>query len=369
MQENTFSHVLESIELSLLSFTPPKINILHGDHWIISSILQKSIRRGDIHLACQAAASYFNLNGHSIWRRLLVIAFEDIGIGTYDALIETAAISSSSEWRHKVGGDYHVLMYLVTKLCLATKDRSSDYLICTAHDHPALENVRNWACTLSLRQRIEIAMDLKYSLPVRATMAWFASGLEWGDETRVGKNDINSLFNSFCDRGVPYLIAQATLHAANVTKEPIAVMIPILFEELQKDNSLGAKSPPIPKTVFVDEIPTYALDMHTRAGRKSIINFSETNHNVNKLLLKCCPPSAYVDVALLASFYTDGSLVNKKLDWHRSRTLEILGLESDFFPKGINSATLQDILNCFLDNLDHLNEIRCEVYKSLAASS
>ena len=48
-----------------------------ADPWVVSSLLQKSIRRGDAAIAQRAAHTLFKLKGSSIWRRLMVIAFED----------------------------------------------------------------------------------------------------------------------------------------------------------------------------------------------------------------------------------------------------------------------------------------------------
>jgi hypothetical protein len=54
------------------------------DPWVASSLLQKAIRRGDADLAERAAITLHRLRGRSIWRRFLVIAFEDIGVASVD---------------------------------------------------------------------------------------------------------------------------------------------------------------------------------------------------------------------------------------------------------------------------------------------
>ncbi|WP_204351099.1 hypothetical protein, partial [Serratia marcescens] len=46
------------------------------DHWLVSSLLQKAIRRGDADLAARAALTLLDLRGSTIWRRFMVIAFE-----------------------------------------------------------------------------------------------------------------------------------------------------------------------------------------------------------------------------------------------------------------------------------------------------
>jgi hypothetical protein len=60
---------------------------LRCDRWIASSALQKAIRRGDIPVALRALGTLYRHDPRSAWRRLLVIACEDVGIGSLDAVI------------------------------------------------------------------------------------------------------------------------------------------------------------------------------------------------------------------------------------------------------------------------------------------
>jgi replication-associated recombination protein RarA len=71
---------------------------------VISSLLQKSIRRSEAEIARRAAFTFFHLKGAAVWRRLMVIAFEDVGIGSVDALTTTVAGAGDSAWRKKHGG-------------------------------------------------------------------------------------------------------------------------------------------------------------------------------------------------------------------------------------------------------------------------
>ena len=54
------------------------IEPLLADQWVIISLLQKSIRRGEVETAQRAAFTLFRQKGSAIWRRFMVIAFEDV---------------------------------------------------------------------------------------------------------------------------------------------------------------------------------------------------------------------------------------------------------------------------------------------------
>ena len=102
------------------------------DPWVASSLLQKAIRRGDADLAERAAVSLYRRRGRGIWRRLCVIAFEDVGVGSVEAVVETIAIGTDPALR--IDGDEPALRHVARILALASKDRSPDYLTsCTCH--------------------------------------------------------------------------------------------------------------------------------------------------------------------------------------------------------------------------------------------
>ena len=56
---------------------PPRFEPLIADQWVVKSLLQKSIRRGEVEIAQRAALTFLAQQGSAIWRRFIVIAFED----------------------------------------------------------------------------------------------------------------------------------------------------------------------------------------------------------------------------------------------------------------------------------------------------
>jgi hypothetical protein len=70
---------------------PPIFAPIAVDPWVVSSLLQKSIRRGETEIAQRAALTLFKLKGSAIWRRLMVIAFESgnrVRVIGYDPLLQ-----------------------------------------------------------------------------------------------------------------------------------------------------------------------------------------------------------------------------------------------------------------------------------------
>lgn len=70
---------------------------------------------------------------------------------------------------------------------------------------------------MSLVRRIEHAADLSTPHPERAIAVWFTSGIEWGDERRIGRGDLNRLTQAFGRLSVPAdLIAPSRIAATRI---------------------------------------------------------------------------------------------------------------------------------------------------------
>jgi hypothetical protein len=67
----------------------------------------------------------------------MVIAFEDVGIGSVNAVTMTVGAGSDAASRKACGDDFRVAVYLARGLAETPKDRSADYFA-GAKDHPAL---------------------------------------------------------------------------------------------------------------------------------------------------------------------------------------------------------------------------------------
>ena len=162
------------------------IEPLPCDRWLASSALQKAIRRGDVLTAQRAARTLYRADPRAVWRRLLIIAFEDVGIGAIEGVTSTAARVADAQMRREAGGDEAAFLATCRQLAEAPKDRSADLLFAAALHDPALEAVRAECRALSLPRRLDLVADRSRPLPERATAAWYASGVESRGERRVG---------------------------------------------------------------------------------------------------------------------------------------------------------------------------------------
>ncbi|GAB6384120.1 AAA family ATPase [Enterococcus cecorum] len=105
-------------------------NGLNGDEVI--SALQKSIRRGKERDACEFAYEMYITSPQfeeKLWRRLLAISVEDIGMGNTNAPIFIHSLNQMrKEFQYNEADRAMFFIHAIRYLCQSEKDRSSDLL-------------------------------------------------------------------------------------------------------------------------------------------------------------------------------------------------------------------------------------------------
>ena len=339
----------------------PVIEPIAADPWVVSSLLQKSIRRGETEIAQRAAVTLLKLRGSAIGRRFMVIAFEDIGVASIDAITTVVAASSDAALRTVCGGDLRVAVHLAGLLADAPKDRSADYLV-GAKDHPAVADFAQAMANAPAEVRLCSVRDKSLGLPQRAAAAWFMSGLGLRGEGTRSKADLDLLLASFRELDVPDDLVVATRIAAARTREPITLMVPLIWLAVNASKEISVCDCPIPPLVTAGDVPLYALDEHTRLGREAIWRFARENETVRTCLERFVPASQRRRAANVAAFYVDGAPVARRLVWDQSDSLQAFGIERDLLHAGVTPAEgIGPLLECMRANLGHLNELRAQI--------
>ncbi len=335
---------------------------LAADKWIVSSALQKAIRRSAVETAQRAALTFYQMAGPDIWRRFLIIVSEDVGGASVETMALTAAICQDAAWRKHLGDPVRLVLWLAKLLAESPKDRSTDYLICAARDHHSLEPTRQLCARLSIPERLAIVSDISQPLPIRAVAAWYASGLEWDwRRPAVGRGDQTALMQTYLDLGVPEPLVAATRLAMIRAREPITCLAPLVWQEAERWGCTGVLDIQPPKTRYVNNIPLYALDRHTRLGKRAIEQFATECAEVRGCLETHVPANKRKEAAYTAAFYTDGHPVRRRFAWRDSLALEVFGIESDMSKSSIIDSRAYQVIRIFQSHLPELHGFRTQL--------
>ena len=318
-------------------------------------------------MAQRAACTIHAFDCNAIWRRLIAIACEDVGVGDIDALLETLLAATSTDLRRQCG-EAAMLRAVVLRLAEAVKDRSADYLACAAKDHSGLSEIRDFCRTASLQQRLQFLGDTSRPLAQRAVAAWFASGINWHYDQRVRGGDVRALAAAYRDLGAGEEFCQSMVLAARKAPEPLVILVPLVWLELQRSGPASIRSDPLPQTRAIAGVPLYAFDTHTRIGKRAIERLISENKPLRDCIVRFLAKGSPRKAAEIAAFYADGAPVSRRLDWAQSESLERLGIEADFDAAGLRRDGIGPVREAMNAALDQLNEIRAELWTAALAA-
>jgi hypothetical protein len=335
----------------------PDFEPLIADEWVVNSLLQKSIRRGEANIAQRAALTFLAQKGSAIWRRFMIIAYEDVGAGSVDVVAMTVAASTDASWRKQSGGDAIVASHLARLLAEAPKSRSAEHLITSANQHPSLEHERRLASTGSIADNLAAVTDKSNSLTHRALEACCVSGIDWKRGKKPGSN-LPGLLAAYRDCGAPEELVTATGIAATKSRNPITLMVPLIWLAANETQVPLVLNAAVPRSPVLHDIPMYALDKHTRIGREAIRNLVKFNHEIRACCGKFVEPARWNDAAYMVAFYADAAPLASKLVWQGADQLEALGTEADLLKVGVALEGIAPLIDLFRTNVEHLNKVR-----------
>jgi hypothetical protein len=348
--------------------TDPAMPALPIDPWVAASLLQNAIRRGEADLAEQAALRLSRLRGAEIWRRLLVIACEEVGVAAVRALVQTATACADPNWRLRFGGDVAALRSVVRLLADAPKDRSADHLVRAASSHPAFEEARSRIAGASRAERRDLIEDFDVPLATRAIAVCASAGVKWAGDRR-GPSDLFALVTQFGRLGVPADLLWATNSAAARTRKASILMLPLLWLAAYREPNLQIVASAVPDPPILDGVALYAFDKRSAIGKTALQRFARDCGPVRDVLSFFVEPHRARDVIECAAFHVEAAAVAKKLIWEGSAALETLGVEADMLRAGAPLPGIAPTLNAVRENLGHLNAIRVRLFAAQRAAA
>lgn len=286
------------------------------DAWLATSALQKAIRRGHYFLTLAATDFLLRNSPDRFWRRLTVIALEDVGIGDLDLVREVLLASNRKSWRSEQGGDWAVGSHLVQRLCAAPKCRDACELLVAADLHPRWKQHRMAFLDLTQNQLCDIAADPARHLVERTLAAWLIAGTKKFPAYSIPEvaGTFPALLDVYRHLGIPESVLEVARLGSTRTDEGHPLTLPLVW--LAASRGPAAVQPEeLPGPVLIRGWPDYAFDMHTRLGRRALALFADRCAVLRQIIDRYLSPSAHADFVGSLIFRLEGHVVDRRLDY------------------------------------------------------
>jgi hypothetical protein len=334
---------------------------LTDDRWLLASNLQKAIRRGLVSTALGTATKLLAINPQYFWRRLMVIAYEDIGYGNIAACHELLKTFRREALQRDLGPE-RVGHYFVHALACATKNRSlCDALAMLVFSIRKDDYERQYK-TLALDQLLEAACNA--ALPVQDRVAAMRCICGYGKfengRFRTVIKTKPDVMRAVCERSQLSDMERALFLSGQNAAESLNVPIPIISEMTGASALTEACAPQ--QFHGVGGVLFAAMDRHTRVGNRCLVKFAQEAPAL-KHYIDSRPTLAVATVLGVAVFIAEGAALDRWLVFEGHEHLRNDFNESFLEYAGVFGSDKDVLLELVTNDLPKLNDIRAREFR------
>jgi len=334
-----------------------------SDKWILSSALQKLIRRGMAAQSIAAAIRLHQLDPAYLRKRLPIVVLEDIGLADLAVCRQVLeACSSAKFWGDRAD---QTIVLLISTMASALKSRAACDAFCLTEVH--LDRVRILSHLLKLprNELIDIACD-EGAIVDRLYALRVLGGIRGDNYETISRCDLEALGTIAQTLRLPYEIGW--LMARQPKTEGLAAMLPIVYE-LSK-NGIVCEGTEFPNAMdFVAGVPLCSLDQYTRVGKAALREFYGASEPVRAFTQLHVRGRAQ-PLINLAMFQVESCVLDRFLSTPALDHLKKLTDDAEMVSTGMGNAShregLYDLLRA---EADRLAEIRVRLIRQLSESA
>lgn len=283
------------------------------DRWLLVSALHKAVRRGRVPIAVALALEVLNVNASYLWRRLCVVALEDIGFGDPQTCALVLAAASDAAVRQSLG-PRRVLTLLVTMLACAVKDRT----LCD------LVNIEN---------------------------------AKLGRELYVNKRPFQ---NEVSATDMPFLAKYMALKGSEMMRDPLYWAVPIQWQMMQ-GQKISVQVNELVEDELINGVPASGYDQLNAVGKRAIGYFCKACEPV-RMILEKHPIADRIAAIGGIIFLVEGSKLDRQLDFPGMMSVYEAAQVSDLHHIGCMTVEeQQELVKTVEENIPALNQARVRV--------
>jgi hypothetical protein len=327
--------------------------------WLAMSVLQKAIRRGEEDFALRAAATLLRDAPTAFWRRMYIIAFEDIGVAAPDLVSEASFLTKRKRVREIQGGEWASAGSLIRRMAQSTKSRAADDLAMIAYAHPGYAEMRIRLSQLGDEDLVDGVVQ-KTCIIRRMISAWYLMGTDSYRPVmppRVG--NVPALLDALLSTGLD--AEDMSLARAVIKRRGEVLPLAYLLLKAQGQTGYRIDTDPGPETRMIGEAPSWAFDFHVREGNQAIAAFLETD----------CPTAIWMRANIERRlrvktlgrilFRIENAVVDKRLSWPLG---DCLKATADLECRGIAPTKAKALSGLLKADVSVLNRVRADVLAS-----
>lgn len=327
-----------------------------ADRWVLVSSLHKAIRYGLVDQAAATAQTLFTSDPVYFYRRLPVIALEDVSLGNLPACAEVLTFCRDLPLRRKFQG-LGLAGYLGARLAATHKSRSACDLISLVNAQHGQQRAEAEIASLSAEAAMDAASSQDAPLRARAVALLRLDRLPIrnGDQRREALRRVAERLN------LPAVVAHILVDG-NAT-HGLNAMLPLVFE-LMANRSLRIETVDFATEMLDGPILCAAADQYTRLGKEAMRRWFREASDLSGFLAQHDLIRNAGAIVGMTLFHIEGSILGSRLT---NDCLELLRDETEraeMAQLGLSGEAADELYELMRRSLPALNEIRRLLWKA-----
>lgn len=328
-----------------------------ADKWLLSSAMQKLIRRGVVSQTIGAAIRLHQVDPTYLRRRMPIIALEDIGLGNALVCRDVLTVCASSKWW---GTDViRTISFLASSMASAVKSRAACDAYCLTEVHPDRSSLLPQLLTRDAADLIDIACDRNRPQIERLFALRVLGGItvnQNGAYRTLSRCDLLALESIGLNLELPETVCW--LMARQRKTAGMAAMLPVVWEAAQ--NAVVRQGREFPRAMdSIAGLPLCTLDMYTQPGKIALRRLYQSSDALQDFASQYVPRHNPQPLINLAMFQTESSLLDRYLSSPQLDDLTDATEEAEMRCMGMVEPTNRKQLYRLLeDDADRLATIR-----------
>ena len=347
---------------------PATGTIPNVDRWVAASGLQKSIRRNNVKEALSCTRLLLDVDPQRFWRRIVVCAMEDVGVGDLDAVVDTIFVARSKTWRDQHGGDLHAASFVVTNLCGAVKNRCTDDLGLVALFHPNYRESRAELACATEAALCDVVADTSQPLTRRSLAAMFLAGTNaWAaPELPRRRGDLGVLLDVFRHIGLPEFICEAIKGGAAKEKGALPCNLGLiwLLDAASPTRDIRDERTGLTHLGMINGLSSEAYDMHTRTGKRALADFCRACKPMREYVSRFVPEREIYWVLDGLAWHAESSLLDRRLVFEGSEEVFEKAKEANIAAGEFPVERVDEAIDLMRKHLPDLHQARLRVVES-----
>ena len=331
-----------------------------SDKWLAVSSLHKSIRRGEVDLALRATATLLRADPDYLFRRLPVIAYEDIAIA--NPVLCAQILFAASKRVQTAFGIKQLAYSLVEQMSLSVKSRTTTDIFCLLLSDPYANDYIDSCLTMPPAKWVEIAQDKELCLTHRMAAIKLISGHSVSKNQRhyveITKPNRDALLRLVVEMKINAIEHHLIISGQSKTLSLNGSLI-LAGEMLSNSQTCSVIKHDL--TNSNDHGVIYAAyDQYCRQGRKVIAKFVATSKPLQLFFQKnpIKHPAKLIGVLL---FIIEGCVADKQLNFDGMLKLQKQVEQMELIQAGIKtSEMIRQLLDVLNSELPYLHSLRQE---------